>query len=272
MEATGGLTGGLTGGPTDGLTGRLAGSTMAGGRPAVEDVFVGVEDALIVVDVQRDFCPGGALAVPGGDEVIPVINHLVPMFGRWIYTRDWHPAGHVSFSTQPQFRDGSWPAHAVQGSPGAEWCSGLDMPANAILVSKGDDPKREIYSGFQVDRLDLADFLRRREVARVFVTGLAADYCVRQTALDARAAGFAVYVVTDAIRGMAPESTAQAFAELEAAGAILMASEQLHDSGERPPAAYDEHGRPVGRGRGAGDRQVEGGGRPASGDCAAGGD
>lgn len=217
---------------------------VAGG----ETILTGVQDALIVVDVQQDFCPGGALAVPAGDEIIPVINSLLPLFGRWIYTRDWHPADHVSFATRPEFRDGSWPAHAVQGTPGAERCPGLDMPMNAILVSKGDDPGLETYSGFQVDRLDLADFLHHDKVERVFITGLATDYCVRQTALDARAAGFTVYLVEDAVRGVAPETTARALAELEAAGVRRVMSTRLQDSGERPTAPYDERGRPVGHG------------------------
>ena len=119
------------------------------------------------------------------------------------------------------------------------------MPMNAILVSKGDDPEREAYSGFPGERLDLAEFLRLRKVERVFIAGLATDYCVRQTALDARAAGFTVFLVEDAVRGVAPDTTAQAFAEMEAAGVIRIRSDQIEDSGERPPAAYDEHGDPV---------------------------
>jgi len=205
----------------------------------------GARDAIVVVDVQRDFCAGGALAVPGADEIIPVINGLLPKFGRWIYTRDWHPADHVSFADPPESRDGSWPPHAVMGTPGSEWCPGLDMPMNAILVSKGDRADREEYSGFQVDRLDLADFLRHRDVERLFVVGLATDYCVRQTALDARQAGFAVFLVEDAVRGVSPATTARALADMETAGVVRVQSDQIEDSGERPPAAYDEHGHPV---------------------------
>jgi nicotinamidase/pyrazinamidase len=215
------------------------------GRAAGDTVLIGAKDALIVVDVQRDFCTGGALRVPGAEEVIPVINRIVPMFGRWIYTRDWHPADHVSFSSHPEFVDSSWPPHCVQGTPGAMWCPDLDMPMNAILVSKGDDPEHDTYSGFRVDRLDLADFLRLRKVERLFITGLATEYCVRMTALDACAAGFAVYLVEDAVRGITPEGTAQAIVEMEGAGVIRVLSEKLRDSGERPAAAYDEHGRPI---------------------------
>jgi nicotinamidase/pyrazinamidase len=214
----------------------------AGGMPVVH---AGAHDVLMVVDVQRDFCPGGTLAVRGGHEVIPIINRLLPMFGRWVYTRDWHPHDHVSFSEHPEFRDGSWPPHAVQGTSGAAWCDGLEMPMNAILVSKGDDPDHEAYSGFRVKRLDLAEFLRLRKVERVFIAGLTADYCVHDTALDACAAGFTVFVVEDAIRGFAPETTTAALADLDAGGVIRIRSDQIEDSGERPPAAYDEHGNPV---------------------------
>ena len=215
------------------------------GAAAGDTILTGAGDALLVVDVQRDFCPGGALPVPGGDEVVPVINRMVPMFGRWIYTRDWHPVDHISFSPHPRSEDGSWPAHCVQGTAGAMWCAGLDMPMNAILVSKGDDAGQECYSGFQVDRLDLATFLKLRKVERLFVTGLATEYCVRQTALDGCAAGFKVYLVEDAVRGISPEDAARALAEMEIAGVSRVVSDRLEDSGERPPAAYDEHGEPV---------------------------
>jgi len=136
---------------------------------------------------------------------------------------------------------------------------------NAILVSKGDDPERETYSGFQVDRLDLAAFLRHRKVERVFITGLATDYCVRQTALDARAAGFTVYLVEDAVRGVTPETTACALAELEASGVTRVMSAQLKDSGERPPAPYDEHGNPAQHRHGVAADRVVGGDRLAAG-------
>jgi len=216
-------------------------SSGAGGQT----ILTGARDTLIVVDVQNDFCPGGSLAVPDGDAVIPVINRIVPFFGRWIYTRDWHPADHSSFSDRPEYRDGSWPPHCVQGTPGSEWCRALDMPVNAILVTKGDDPGQEAYSGFQVKRLDLAAFLHGHDVERVFITGLATEYCVRQTVLDALAAGFTVYLIEDAVRGISPEKSARTLAELEQAGAIRVWSTQLEDSGERPAPAYDEHGNPI---------------------------
>jgi nicotinamidase/pyrazinamidase len=120
------------------------------------------------------------------------------------------------------------------------------MPTNAILVSKGDDPDHEAYSAFQVKRFDLAEFLRLRKVERVFIAGLATDYCVLQTALDARAAGFAVFVVDDAVRGVAPDTTTAALADLEAAGVIRIRSEQIVDPRERPFPANDEYGNPGG--------------------------
>jgi len=119
------------------------------------------------------------------------------------------------------------------------------MPMNAILVTKGDDPGQEAYSGFQVKRLDLAAFLHGHDVERVFITGLATEYCVRQTVLDALAAGFTVYLIEDAVRGISPEKSARTLAELEQAGAIRVWSTQLEDSGERPAPAYDEHGNPI---------------------------
>jgi nicotinamidase/pyrazinamidase len=200
-----------------------------------ETILVGARDALVVVDVQRDFCPGGALPVPGGDEVIPLINRLVPYFGRWIYTRDWHPAGHASFSGSPEYRDGTWPPHCVQGTPGADWCDALEVPEDAILVNKGENPGQEAYSGFRAGCLDLAQYLRELDAERLFITGLATEYCVRQTALDARAAGFIVYLVEDAVRGITEKGADQALKEMEEAGVIRVTSDQLEDSGERPP-------------------------------------
>ena len=215
------------------------------GAPSEPAIQTGARDVFMVVDVQRDFCPGGALGVEGGDQVVPMINRLLPLFGRWVYTRDWHPTNHVSFSEHPEFHDGSWPPHAVQGTAGAAWCDGLEMPMNAILVSKGDDPGHEAYSAFQVKRLDLGEFLRLRRVERVFICGLALDWCVRQTALDAVAAGFTVYLLEDATRAITPEGGASTLAELDAAGVVRIRLDQVVDTGERPPAAYDEHGNPI---------------------------
>ncbi len=154
-------------------------------------------DALIVVDVQRDFCPGGALAVPRGDEVVPTINGLLALTG-WltVATRDWHPADHCSFKAQ----GGIWPPHCVAGTPGADFHPALDQARIRHVVSKATTKEAEAYSGFQ--GTDLAAVLRARGIRRTFVCGLATDYCVRATAQDARRAGLDVVVVEDAIRGV----------------------------------------------------------------------
>jgi len=188
-------------------------------------------DAIIVVDVQNDFCPGGALAVAEGDLVVPVVNRLLPFFRHRAFTRDWHPPDHVSFADTPEFRDKSWPPHCVQHTPGAAFHPDLVVPPDALVVSKGDDPEREAYSGFQAGGVNLAEWLRVRGVRRVFVTGLATDYCVRATALDARAAGFEVTLVEDATRGVAPESTAAALRDLDQAGVARTTSVALLEPG-----------------------------------------
>jgi nicotinamidase/pyrazinamidase len=178
------------------------------------------DDALLVVDVQRDFCPGGSLAVPDGDRVVPLINRLRPLFAHVAFTRDWHPPDHVSFGDPPQYRDKSWPPHCVQGTTGAAFHPELVVPTDAFVVSKGTDPAREAYSGFQATEDDLAGWLRLHSVTRVFVTGLATDYCVRATSLDARTAGFAVVLVEDATRGVAPDTTTAALEDMQAAGVV----------------------------------------------------
>ncbi len=191
-----------------------------------------VTDALIVVDVQNCFLPGGSLGVEEGDRVIPVINRLMPLFEHKVYTRDWHPPDHVSFAAEsPEYRDLSWPPHCVQNTEGAEFSTALDMVPDSLVVSKGDDPEREAYSGFQASGVELAAELRARGVERVFVTGLATDYCVRATALDAKKAGFAVVLVEDAVRGVAPETTEKALAELEQEGIASVNSDVIEPDG-----------------------------------------
>jgi len=181
-------------------------------------------DALIVVDVQRDFCPGGALAVPEGDRVVPVINRLLHRPWRLrVATRDWHPSNHCSFREQ----GGPWPSHCVAESPGAAFHPDLDLSRVDWVVSKATAPEAEAYSGFQ--GTDLASRLRERGVTRVFVCGLATDYCVKQTALDARRAGFETVVLEDASRGVdvRPGDTERALEELRAAGVQVLSSEAL---------------------------------------------
>ena len=170
--------------------------------------------ALIVVDVQNDFCPGGALAVPGGDAVVEPINRLASGSSFVVATRDWHPADHGSFAEQ----GGRWPAHCVAGTPGAELHAGIDTSLVGAVIDKGQARDREGYSGFEGTELER--LLRGRGVDSVDVTGLALDYCVKATALDARRAGFDVTVIRGATRAVEvqPGDGERAVAELRAAG------------------------------------------------------
>jgi nicotinamidase/pyrazinamidase len=147
-------------------------------------------DVLIVVDVQNDFCPGGALGVQEGDKIIPAINRLIQEFTHVVFTRDWHPVNHISFSNDPQFVDKSWPVHCVAETDGAQFHPDLSIPADAIIVSKATKEEVEAYSCFQ--DTDLASRLMEMTIQRIFICGLATDYCVKFTTLDALKAGFDV--------------------------------------------------------------------------------
>jgi nicotinamidase/pyrazinamidase len=173
-------------------------------------------DALIVVDVQIDFCPGGALPIDHGDEVVPVLNRWIsgaaeaqiPVFA----SRDWHPRHHLSFAGS----GGKWPVHCVQDSPGARFHPDLQLPGSAIVVTKGVRFDRDQYSAF--DQTGLATELRRVGVRRVWVGGLAQDVCVRATALDARREGFDVILLTDATRPVTAAGGERANDEMRQAG------------------------------------------------------
>ncbi len=186
-------------------------------------------DGLVVVDVQRDFLPGGALAVPDGDAVVPVLARYIARFvahGLPIaFTRDWHPPDHCSFRD----RGGPWPPHCVAGTPGAAFAPGLALPAGAEVVSKATGSEADAYSGF--DHSSLAGWLRTRGVRRLFVGGLATDYCVAATVRDARALGFEVLVLGDAVRAVdvQPGDGARALAAMQAGGARLIALDLLAD-------------------------------------------
>jgi nicotinamidase/pyrazinamidase len=178
--------------------------------------------ALVLVDVQNDFCPGGALPVPHGDRVIPVLNRAVERFvaaGRPVYaTRDWHPHDTTHF----QAYGGPWPRHCVAGTAGAELHPDLRVPAGATIVSKGQSRDDDGYSGFEgttAQGRDLASELRSRGISRLYVGGLATDYCVRATVLDARKAGFDVTLLSDGIAGIGDEDTRKALDEMRRAGA-----------------------------------------------------
>jgi len=165
-----------------------------------EEFSISPKDALIIVDVQKDFLPGGSLPVPSGDDVIPVLNDYISLFkmakSKVFATRDWHPLNHVSFK---EF-GGPWPPHCVQETDGANFHPDLKLPENVTVISKAMDPKRESYSGF--DGTTLADELRKGEVSRIFVGGLATDYCVKNTILDGLSLGFDVVLLSDATRGI----------------------------------------------------------------------
>ena len=174
-------------------------------------------EALIIVDFQNDFCPGGALAVAGGDTIAQRMNELAAS-GRYdlvVATRDWHPADHGSFAEQ----GGPWPVHCVQGSPGAQLHPALDQSKLDAVLDKGSDPATEGYSGFEGTAL--AGLLREHGIDRVTVVGLATDYCVKNTALDALREDFEVDIDTDAMRGVnvEPGDDQRAIEEMRAAGA-----------------------------------------------------
>ncbi len=206
-------------------------------------------DALLVVDVQNDFCPGGALAVPEGDRVVPVVNRLAAAFRNVILTQDWHPADHLSFaSMHPGRAPGDiveaaygeqilWPDHCVQGTRGAELHEGLDVPHACLVLRKGMDRTVDSYSAFCENDgstgTGLAGYLEERGIDRVFVAGLAADFCVRYTALDARGIGLDVVVVEDAVRGIDVDgSLAAAWVEMREAGVDRAAADGIIGGGD----------------------------------------
>jgi len=186
---------------------------------ALEDASPGPGDALVVVDVQNDFLPGGALAVAGGDEVVPVLDAAMAAFERLrlplFASRDWHPPDHCSF----QARGGPWPPHCIAGTPGAELADGLHLPPAAVVISKATTVDRDAYSAFEWTDLDTR--LKAARVSRIFVGGLATDYCVLNTVRDARRAGYEVVLLLDAIRAVdvRPGDGDRAIDEMRQAGA-----------------------------------------------------
>ncbi|BAK83051.1 nicotinamidase [Komagataeibacter medellinensis NBRC 3288] len=184
-------------------------------------------DALLVIDMQVDFLPGGALAVAGADGLVPLINRLSHLpFGVVVASQDWHPADHVSFETC----GGPWPVHCVAGTRGAALAPGLDQAAMGVLLRKGLDPDTDSYSAFADNahqhRTGLEGLLRERGISRVFVAGVALDYCVAHTARDARQAGFGTVVLHDACRAVAQDTQA-VLAALDAQGINHAASVEL---------------------------------------------
>lgn len=176
------------------------------------------EDLLLIIDVQNDFCPGGALAVADGDAVVPVINRLSRMFDHVVLTQDWHPAGHSSFAsshpgrapfesvTMPYGPQTLWPDHCIQGTPGAAFHADLATDKAQLIIRKGFRAAIDSYSAFfendKTTPTGLAGYLRERGLKRVFLVGLATDFCVHYSAVDARRLGFAAIVVDNACRGI----------------------------------------------------------------------
>lgn len=192
-------------------------------RVAADRIAIDERDALIIVDPQNDFCPGGSLAVPHGDEIFQTINAVMPSFRHVLATQDWHPPEHKHF----QVHGGPWPHHCLQGTWGAEFHPALDAGRIQEVVQKGLDVDLDGYSGFA--GTDLVDRLRRRGVQRVFVAGLATDYCVKATAVEAVQHGFPTYVLTDVIRAveLQPGDGDRALAKMAEAGAQLITTAQL---------------------------------------------
>ena len=198
--------------------------------------------ALIVVDVQNDFCPGGSLAIQEGDAVVDIINRIAPRFAYTAATKDWHPAGHISFASSHAGKkpfevitDGGgqtlWPDHCVQGAPGAEFHPGLDTRPFSAVIHKGRRPGMDsYYAFFENDRATptgLEFLLRGLGYGRVFLCGLAADVCVFYSARDALSLGFETYLIEDASKGVAPGSTQDALAQLKEAGASIITSKEM---------------------------------------------
>jgi nicotinamidase/pyrazinamidase len=202
------------------------------------------QDVLIVIDVQNDFCPGGALAVAGGDAVIAPIQKIAPLFEHIVLTQDWHPANHSSFASahtgkkpfeQIELSYGVqtlWPDHCVQGSKGAEFHPALHLPQAELILRKGFRPQIDSYSAFfendRVTPTGVAGYLLERDLTRVFLAGLAYDFCVGYSALDARRLGLSAIVLRDACRAIDLNGSVEKIeAEFARAGVVLMESAEL---------------------------------------------
>lgn len=184
----------------------------------------GPGDALLIVDVQNDFLPGGALGVPHGDEIIPVVNDYVERFESRgltiVFSRDWHPVDHCSFTSQ----GGTWPPHCVQGSAGGEFAASIRIPESSMIISKATAVDEEAYSAFE--GTGLAESLRADGVRRILILGLATDYCVLASVRDALAAGFDAVVQENGVRAVniQPDDGHKALAAMKAEGAELLAA------------------------------------------------
>jgi nicotinamidase-related amidase len=193
--------------------------------------------ALVLVDIQNDFCPGGALAVAEGDQIVEVVNRLIPQFALVISTQDWHPANHISFKE----RGGPWPPHCVQGTRGAELHPALDTGRIASYFRKASSQDKDAYSEFEgVDEMGrtLDEMLKSHNVSKVYVAGLATDYCVLATVLDGLKNGYEVYAITDAVRAVnvEPGDGRKALEQMAREGARLVTSGEVM-KGSEPASA-----------------------------------
>jgi nicotinamidase/pyrazinamidase len=186
-------------------------------------------DALIIADIQNDFLPGGALSIRDGDQIVPILNEYAKIFKAFnatvIASRDWHPANHMSFIAQ----GGSWPPHCVQNTEGAQFSPNLKLPEGTLIVSKATDPAKEAYSAF--DGTELGEMLQLKGIQRIFIGGVATDYCVVNSVLDARRLGFEVLVLADATCGIdvKPGDVDRAFETMHDSGAEEITLEDLPD-------------------------------------------
>lgn len=200
--------------------------------------------ALLVIDVQNDFCPGGNLAVPDGDAIVPHVNALMEAFDHVVLTQDWHPAGHYSFASSherktpfetikaPYGDQILWPDHCIQGTPGAAFHPDLNVDKAEVIIRKGFRPSIDSYSAFMENDHEtstgLAGYLRERGIDTLYLVGLATDFCVKWSALDGHSSGFEVYVVEEAVRGIDTEgSLAQAWEEMADAGVHVVSVDEV---------------------------------------------
>ncbi|WP_434557638.1 bifunctional nicotinamidase/pyrazinamidase [Pseudomonas sp. Z4-20] len=202
--------------------------------------------ALLVIDIQNDFIPGGQLAVPGGDEIVPLVNQLARTFRHVVCAQDWHPAGHASFASShagkqpfdiiqlPYGEQKLWPDHCVEGTPGAALHPDLNLPHAQLIIRKGCNPAIDSYSAFmEADRqtpTGLTGYLKERGIDTVYMVGLALDFCVMYSALDARMAGFNAIVLLDACRGIDIDGSMDtAIRRMQEAGVKLIQSSDIAD-------------------------------------------
>ena len=188
--------------------------------------------ALLVVDIQNDFCPGGALGVKDGDKIIPIVNRYIDLFIinelPVFFSRDWHPEDTIHFKA----RGGQWPPHCIQNTSGAEFHPDLHIPGQAIIISKGANPDQDGYSAFDArnaEQIPFLELLRTMAIKELYLAGIATDYCVRESSLDALKQGFSVTVLTDAIKAVAEEAAKRAIDEIVARNGRLKTFQEVSD-------------------------------------------